>query len=301
MNATQHSVMEKRSSAIVPKPSSGIKTILFHVMDEASLGRRLDGALAVARACGAHLSCLHVTPIEAYVAPDTFGGIFVMNDIMRSLDERDAELRKKVEDRLRRDDVSWNYEQVTGNVESVVIGQAALADLLITARPPLTSDFVGPTIGFVGQLLLGSRTPLFIPGPDPAAFDPTGAALIAWNGSFEAANAVRGSVGLLRLAGEVRVLEITEQVKTDRTTFPGTKLLEYLSRQGVHARLAAEPSPTGDTGYDVVAAAIASEAERRSAYIVMGGYSHSRISEWVFGGVTRALLRDCPVPLVMAQ
>jgi nucleotide-binding universal stress UspA family protein len=33
----------------------------------------------------------------------------------------------------------------------------------------------------------------------------------------------------------------------------------------------------------------------------MGGYSHTRIGEYVFGGVTRTLLNDCPVPLVVAH
>lgn len=302
MDATQQLVMEDRPSAVSPAPSSGIKTILFHVADDATVEDRLEGALALARACSAHLTCLHVTPIEAYVAYDNFGGIFVMSDVIKALDEHDLDLKGKIERRLRDENVSWDYEQVTGTVESMVVGRSALADLLITARHPVTSDFVGPTVGFLGDLLYRSRTPLFIPGPNPAAFDPTGPALIAWNGSFEAANAVRGALGMLRLADNVRVLEITERSKADRSAFPGTKLLEYLSRQGVHAELAVEPSPTGDADYDVVAQMIAAEALRRSAaYVVMGGYSHARIGEWVFGGVTRTLLRECPVPLVMAH
>jgi nucleotide-binding universal stress UspA family protein len=38
-----------------------------------------------------------------------------------------------------------------------------------------------------------------------------------------------------------------------------------------------------------------------AAYIVMGGYSHTRIGEYVFGGVTRTLLAECPLPLVIAH
>jgi nucleotide-binding universal stress UspA family protein len=36
-------------------------------------------------------------------------------------------------------------------------------------------------------------------------------------------------------------------------------------------------------------------------YVVMGGYSHSRAGEFLFGGVTRQLLHDCSVTLVMAH
>ncbi|WP_309660922.1 universal stress protein [Sphingomonas sp.] len=302
MRNDQQLVMDRQTRPAADKSVGvGIKTILFHVIDDEFHSERIETALALARSCSAHLSCLHVTPIEAYVAFDSFGGVFVMNDIIRALDERDVELQTKVEERLAKEDVSWDYEQVTGNVASRVISQAALADLLITARNPLTQDFVGPTAGFLGDLLQRSRTPLFIPGSDRGAFDPTGKALIAWNGSFEAANTVRASLGLLRLASEVRVLQVLEK-KPDAKQFPATKLLEYLSRQGVHAELATEPSPTGDLGHDVIAGMIIAQARGAgAAYIVMGGYSHMRIGEYLFGGVTRTLLRECPFSLVIAH
>jgi nucleotide-binding universal stress UspA family protein len=225
-----------------------------------------------------------------------------MNDIMRALDERDYELRKKVEERLVREDVSWDYEQVTGNVPSTIIGRAALSDLLVTARQPRRADFVGPTVGFLGDLLHRSRTPLFVPAFNGPQFDPTGVAVIAWDGSVEAANAVRASLGLLKLASAVRVLEIPEERENDRKLFPGTKVLEYLSRQGVHAELTVEQPPSGDAGPDVVADMLVAQARGAgAAYIVMGGYSHTRIGEYVFGGVTRTLLTECPVPLVVAH
>lgn len=303
MQANQQLVMDRPEQRVISRPSdaSSVKTILLHVLDDEFHDQRIETALALARASSGHVSCLHVTPIEAYVAFDTFGGVFVMNDVIRKLDERDAELKRKVEQRFEREDVSWDYEQVTGNVASAMISRAALADMLITTRDPVNRDFVGPTVSFLGDLLQRSRTPLLIPGSNNASFDPTGPALIAWNGSVEAANAVRASVGLLRLASEVRILEVPEE-KQEAKAFPATKLLEYLSRQGVHAELIVEPSPTGDVGHEVIAGMIVAQAQgSRAAYVVMGGYSHTRIGEYVFGGVTRTLLRDCPVALVMAR
>lgn len=224
-----------------------------------------------------------------------------MNDIIRKLGERDIALQLKIEERLAKEDVSWDYEQVTGNVATKVVSRAALTDILITARNPKTQDFVGPTIGFLGDVVYSSRTPMFIPAASKGVFDPTGKALIAWNGSFEAANAVRTSLGLLKLASEVRILHVAENKPTE-DEFPGTKLLEYLSRQGVHAELVEEASPTSDLESDVVAAAIVAEAQgARASYIVMGGYSHTRIRQYLFGGVTRTLLKECPLPIVIAH
>jgi nucleotide-binding universal stress UspA family protein len=303
MQPNQQLVMDRPEQRPAARSSdaSSVKTILLHILDDEFHDARIETALALARAGSAHVSCLHVTPIEAYVAFDNFGGIFVMNDVIEKLDERDYELKKKVEERLKHEDVSWDYEQVTGNVASTLISRASLADLLVTTHEPRHHDFVGPTIGFLGDLLHRSSTPLFIPAFPGPRVDPAGTAVIAWNGSVETANAVRASLGLLRVASKVRVFEVAEE-KPGARAFPGTKLLEYLSRQGVHAELTLETSPTGDVDPDVVAGMIIAQAEGAgAAYVVMGAYSHSRVGEWIFGGVTRALLKDSPVALVTSR
>lgn len=276
-------------------PASTIKSILLHVQNDASLEHRMQNALSLARACGAHLSCLHVTPIEAYVAFDSFGGVFVMSDIIKALDEEEAKLRSIVEERLRGEDVSWDYEQVTGNVTSQIIGRAALADLVVTGREPHRSDFVGPAVGLLGDLLYRSRTPIFIPGAEGEPCDPTGIALIAWDGGYEAANAVRSAVGLLKLASEVRILQIEEEKEE---AFPSTRLLEYLSRHEIHADLRIEPAAQAKGDPRSMAERLITRA---GEYIVMGGYNHSRIGEYIFGGVTRSMLASSPVPIVIAH
>ncbi len=277
---------------------STVKTILLHVQNDEALDRRLQNALSLARAASAHLSCLHVTPIEAYVAFDSFGGVFVMNDVIKALDEEEARLHSKMEDKLRGEDVSWDYTQVTGNVAGQIISHAALADLVVVGREPHKSDSGASSISLFGDLLQRSRTPLCIAAEDGAPIDPTGVALIAWDGSYEAANAVRSSVGLLKLASEVRVVNIEER-KSE--TFPGTRLLEYLSRQGIHAELVVEPARAGLTDQQAISAALMAHARAVGAYLLMGSYSHNRISEFVFGGVTRTMLSSSTVPLVVAR
>src|SRR5690242_18183379 len=73
--------------------SAGIKTILFHVQDDDLLMGRLQLALSIARACGAHVHCLHVTPIGAYTVVDTFGGTFVNREIVDAIEQQAARLR----------------------------------------------------------------------------------------------------------------------------------------------------------------------------------------------------------------
>jgi nucleotide-binding universal stress UspA family protein len=280
--------------------NSGIKTILLHVQNDESLDGRLQAALSLARACEAHLSCLHITPIEAYVAFDSFGGVFVMNDVIKALDEEEARLRSRVEEELRNEDVSWDYIQVTGNVAGQLVSHAALADLIVTGREPHRSEFAGPAVGLLGDLICHSRAPLFIPSDDARPVDPTGVVLIAWDGSYEAANAVRSSVGLLKLASSVHVLQVKEEEKDE--AFPGTRLLEYLSRHDVHAEYSVIEAGVDVNDQAVISDTLAARAQAlRASYLVMGGYNHSRVGEYIFGGVTRTMLSKAPVPLLIAR
>lgn len=278
---------------------AGVKTILLHVQNDEAVGQTLETALSLARACEAHLDCLHVTPIQAYVAMDSFGGVFVMGDVFKAVEEEEGLIKARLKAELSKEDVSWDYTQTTGDVPSQLIGRAALADLIVTSRQARRTDFQGSTIGILGDLLHRSRTPLFIATDDRKVPDPTGSVLIAWNGSFEAANAVRSAIGLLKLASDVRILRIDEEKDE---AFPSTRLLEYLSRHGIHAELKVETAHPDARDIDFMSARLNAEAERMKAeYIVMGGYSHSRVSEYMFGGLTRSMLAGSSIPLFIAH
>lgn len=279
-------------TAATRMPESSIKTILLHVQNDSNLEQRLQLALSLARATGAHLECAHVTPIEAYVTTDTLGGTLSLGKAMEKVDADDKALELKIRASLMLEDVSSDYEHVTAYETNEVIRRAALADLVILGRFPHVARVQRPQLAVLGDILSSIRTPLLIPGTSQT-FDPLGPALIAWNGSYEAANAARAAIGLLKMASEVRIVRYKEEKST---AFPDIRLAQYLSRHGIHADLEVQAVRT-DYAFDLV-----EHAEGFCAsYIVMGGYGHSRAGEFLFGGVTRELLRDCPLSLVMAH
>jgi nucleotide-binding universal stress UspA family protein len=288
-------VMDRpRTSSLAQQVAgSGIKTILFHVHDDDSVMDRLQLVLSVARACGAHVHCLHVTPIEAYTIVDSFGGTFVNDQIVRAFEEQAAKLREQIGAQLGAEDVTWDYEEITGELVPHLVQSAALADLVVTGREPHEREFGGPAVTLIGDLLEQIRTPLLVAGDELRSFDPFAPALIAWNGSYEAANAVRSALPLLKLSSKVTVVQLSEEKER---RFPSTTVLEYLSRHGISAELEVR-KVSGE-----IPEALVSSAQHHAADIlVMGGYGHSRAGEFLFGGVTRALLKDCPVALVMAH
>jgi nucleotide-binding universal stress UspA family protein len=56
------------------------------------------------------------------------------------------------------------------------------------------------------------------------------------------------------------------------------------------------------SGGEDVGRFLLSQAEAfRADLVVMGAYGHSRLTEWVFGGVTRTVLREARLPVLMSR
>ena len=287
------SVMERQALHAPGQVQSGqIKSILFRVHEDNGLDDRLQAALSLARACGAHIEFIQVIPVEAYTVVDAFAS-YASAEMVRALEEEAAKIRTRLEARLRNEDVSWSFEVTSSSFIPELVKNAALADLLFIDRQPPAYELGRSALSLLGELVCRTRTPLCLPGDRAPKLDPFGLAVIAWNGSVEAANAVRGSIGLLQMASQVRVMRCGED-KIQK--FPDTRLLEYLSRHGASAVLDTRPV-RNDFADDLVEYAQIYRAE----YMVMGAYGHSRAGEVLFGGVTRALLGNCPVTLVMAH
>ena len=292
MQSTNELVAERQTK--VPGPAaSAIKSILFVVHDDDGLDSRLQAALSLARACSAHLHLLQIVPVEAYTVVDTYGGTFVSGEIVEALEAQAAKVQSRLEQQLNKEDVAWSYDVSTVPTLPGLLGNAAFSDLMFIGRQPRWHEFsrTGPSL--LGELVYRARTPLCIPGDGVEKFDPFGNAVIAWNGTIESANAVRASVGLLKLASNVRVVRFAEDKET---AFPDTRLVEYLSRHGISTTLDERV-----VRLDLVGDLMEYCGVFAADYLVMGGYSHSRAGEFLFGGVTRELVRACPISLVMGH
>jgi nucleotide-binding universal stress UspA family protein len=119
--------------------------------------------------------------------------------------------------------------------------------------------------------------------------------LVSWDGGRTAARAIADAMPLLARAKAVDLVIVTERGKNEEIT--GATMSEHLARHGVAA--AVKRIAKGDIA--VQDAILDYAADSGADLIVMGGYGHSRLREFILGGVTRSILKSMTVPVLMSH
>jgi nucleotide-binding universal stress UspA family protein len=266
-----------------------MKNILLLVHDDAGQEARLQAALDLTRALSGHLSCIDAVEMPVVVDGLAGNGMAILLADER---ERAADNRAAVEPRLAREGVSWSWTEATGHLARCIAEASKTADLIVLNRQ-LDTVSAPDMRHMAAEVLMQSRALVVAVSDSCRGFKAGGKALVAWDGSERVMSALQRAVPLLALAGDVKILQVG-QLNDDALSLE--EAATYLSRHGIHAE--AQIAPEADS----IAMAIRAEAERFGAdYLVMGAYSHSRIREALFGGVTRAMLTACSLPLVLGH
>ena len=120
--------------------------------------------------------------------------------------------------------------------------------------------------------------------------------MVCWDGSRPAARAIADAMPLLERAGNIEVVMITnERGKQDE--IEGADMGQHLARHG----LKVEVKRITRDNLDVANVLLSHCADSDANFIVMGGYGHSRLREFVLGGVTRTILHSMTVPALMSH
>lgn len=261
-----------------------MRSILVQAGRDPGMTARLDTAMAIARAHEGHVTLLIDTPVDRYVTTDPYGGTYVAREALEAALAEDDELAAAYAGRLQNDDVPFDVVQYELAPVDALASAARLADMVVVSR----------SSGLAGDLALVSRAPVLALPEQTALSLPVATVCIAWDGGDEAAHALRAAVPLLAGCGNVHVLTVlTEKAEG----FPATDALRYLSRHGISGELH-ELGRKGTIEETLAGAAIALGAQ----LMVMGAYSHSRVREFLFGGVTRYFLEEeSSPPLLLAH
>ena len=267
-----------------------MKNVLLLVHDDPGQEARFQAALDITRALNGHLTCLDVAAVPV-VSGDLYA-VSVESALFVDEKAREAENRGKLQARLAREDVSWNWIDTSGTFAHQLNEAARTADLIVLNRR-LDSVAFPNMRSITSEVVLGSGKAVVAVPEDATGFRAVGRAVVAWDGSDEAMKAIQAAIPLLQLASSVTILEVEDgSIET-----PAEEAAAYLSRHGIRPEVFRRPRgvlPVGDV--------ILAEAKSTGAdYLVIGGFGHARIVEALVGGVTREMLTESPIPVVVAH
>jgi nucleotide-binding universal stress UspA family protein len=262
----------------------GYKSLLVHL----DLGRSNANLLAFARAFAERFDArvmgiaASAPPFLAYADVGVDGESFELerSEIGQEVGAAEASFRAAFRD--HRSAVSWRAAEDDADLVRYVARQARNADLLLTAVAP--GDFLDRTRAMhTGALVMQVGRPVLLV---PLAMQGArlGRVLVGWKDTRETRRAIADALPLLRRA-EVTVVEVAQEGRMAAARRHLDDVVAWLVEQGVAAK-AYPVSATGDDAEDLRAAARNVDAD----VIVAGAYGHSRVREWMLGGVTQDLL-----------
>lgn len=284
-----------------------IRKVLLPLTGTAAGESAMTTALMVARRWNAHVTALHVRVDSRDVAPLAGEGLSgAMIEEMMSATEKESGARAQAvrsmferfvgdhgvtvaEARSGLDHPTASFASVTGREEDIVAQQARLADLTIVPHPESGEDVSSSDA--LHAVLFDSGRPVMV-APHRATTTIGTRVCVAWNGTAESASSVLAAMPWMQKAEAVRILSAEGYQRRG----PGAPdLKDYLALHGISPDIVMFPSVNGSVGAGLLAAAKAFDCDLLS----MGAYSHSRLRQLILGGVTRHVLENANLPVMM--
>lgn len=258
----------------------------------------LDYAVTVARTFDAHLTGVAFVQDQVTAGALFDGAAAVVFDHYRREVEAAAEAAKV------RFEETWQREGLSAESMVLSAGAISLPELLartarrfdLTILPQADPEGDGSEDVMIEAALLGSGRPIVIVPyfrEGGVKFDRI---LVCWDGSHNAARAIADAMPFLTRAKQVEVLTVATDEKAD-DSLAGLYIAHHLSRHGVLVEI----KNIVAHGQDVPLRIRSHAAQQSVDLIVMGGYGHSRLREFVLGGATRDILESTVVPALMSH
>jgi nucleotide-binding universal stress UspA family protein len=283
----------------ISKGGAALEEIVVFIDGRTETASILEFAGTLAQEHGARLISVFMQPEPTVTPAETFArgeGMRNTIDIHRARLERiEAEYRTQFEDIVRRHGIASEWRSLP-YLSSEVGVHAYYADLVIVARPESAGQTAGPP-GLAESLVMSSGRPIIV-FPPRGKVSQVRRVLVAWNATRESIRAVADAMPLLAKAEAVEVLVADHQRRPEgHGQEPGADIARHLARHGAHV----EVRRLSSEGKDVGTLLLSQAATFRADLLVMGAYGHSQVREWVFGGVTRTVLYEAGLPVLMSR
>jgi nucleotide-binding universal stress UspA family protein len=275
-----------------------IKDILLHLSSDTKHDLAAPYAVSVAEAFGAHLVAL-TFGYEPVLPAFPEGGLPVdFIDAQRALAQETASAAlTKLGAAAERAGVAVESRLVTTSVAggADIFGHLARRfDLSIVSQA--NPDATGPQDLIIEAALFQSGRPVVVVPYIQRAGLTLDRVLVCWDAGRHAARAIADALPFLRRAKAVEVLTVAaEPLESDDLS--SADIARHLARHDLKVELKRIVSG----GSDVANTILSHAADVSADFIVMGGYGHSRLREFILGGATRGLLSSMTVPTLMSH
>jgi nucleotide-binding universal stress UspA family protein len=257
-----------------------------------------DYAVALGKAYGAHVSGIAFAYEPALPVVDT-GGMSpaLMEDQRQENEEIGRRVIGRFAEKAHAAGISHDarviaaslagapemFSEIARRYDLSVVGQAA-------------QDTSAPEELIVEGALFGSGRPILVLPPAYTAGFSLARIMLCWNGGRTAARAMADAMPFLARAEHIDVVTVgTNAGKADMLAH--ARIDDHLRRHG----LAFTVQPIARANTRVSTAILEHAAQTKADLIVMGGYGHSRLREFILGGTTRAVLGSTTVPTLMSH
>jgi nucleotide-binding universal stress UspA family protein len=259
----------------------------------------LEFAGIIAHEHSARLISVFMQPEPAATTPEMFArgkGMDSVIEVHRAqLEKIEAERVAQFEAIVRRHGIRSEWRSLP-YLSSEVGVHAYYADLVVIARPEPVGQTAAPP-GLAESLVLSSGRPIIV-FPPRDKVSRVRRILVGWNATREAIRAVADAVPLFARAEAAEVLIVDYQRQRARHgQEPGAEIARRLAGLGAHVEVRRLASGGKDVGRLLLSQAAAFGAD----LLVMGAYGHTQLREWTFGGVTRTVLYEAGLPVLMSR
>jgi len=285
----------------IGKGSAELGEIVVFIDGQTETESILEFAGMLAQEHRARLISVFMQPAPIVTPAETFArgkGMQSTIEVHRAQLERiEAQRHAQFEDIVRRHGIRPESEWRSLPYLSSEVGvHAYYADLAVIARPESAGETAGPP-GLAESLVLSSGRPIIM-FPPRGTVSQVRRMLVAWNATRESIRAVADALPLLVKAEAVEVLVVDHQRHpAGHGQEPGADIARHLARHGAHVEVRRITSGGKDVGQLLLSQAAAFGAD----LLVMGAYGHSHLREWMFGGVTRTVLYEAGLPVLMSR
>lgn len=273
-----------------------LRNILVHVADDSRNRDRIAAACELARRDDADVTGLYVRPYPVVIPAAPIGGaVPIVEGLSRAYEKAATEGRGRFEEVAGRSGARFDWHVDDGDAAERIAAHARYGDLAVVGQwsPDETNDLQPRDLGALVALSAG-RPVMVLPYAGELACAMK-RVMLCWDGSREAVRAAHDMLTVIPADARVDVACIDPEDATDRD--PGSDIARHLASHG----LAVEAHRMESADISVADTLISASADLGSDLIVMGAYGQARVSEIVFGGTTRRMLAQSPLPLLLSH